>query len=330
MSNKLLNALLLSVLMFVGRAFARTPFIAGQEAIQIIGSSKNPNTHHEGKPKLQLSTEVVSLDINVMNSQGLPVMGLGENQFEVYEDGVRQHIAFFRTVDTPASIGVVFDSFGSMATYLKEAESAFKAFIETSHYDDEFFLIGVNDEPSLLMDFTDGDDLLKKIASLQAHGNTALQDGVALGLEKLKQARHPKRVLLVISDGVDNHSRLDVRRLLQSVKEADAQIYTIGTASFAGMNCGAVCRMSAQDLLQKLAWQSGGEAFFLSSKHHLEAFTYRIALLLRQQYSVGYAPTNETRKGKWRKIAIKLKEANQKTIIRTRKGYYDSTRATLL
>lgn len=278
----------------------------------------------DSEAKLRFRTDVVSLEATVVNQRGVPVVGLDQEQFEIYEDGVRQQIEYFRVTDSPASIGVVFDISGSMQFSLQDAQEAFRAFLAVSHPDDEFFLLLVNDKPQLVTDFTDGSTLLSKVSSLQAQGNTALRDAMAFGIEKLAQAKHAKRALLVISDGVDNSSRLDAGQLRNQMKESAAQIYAIGTAEFRGVTCDTVCRLGAQQLLESSARQTGGEAFFLTARQSLEDATTRIALLLRQQYSVGYVPTNQANQGRWRKVEVKVKEGGQKTIVRSRKGYYEA------
>lgn len=274
--------------------------------------------------KLRFRTDVVSLEATVVNQQGVPVVGLGQEQFEIYEDGVLQQIEYFRLTDSPASIGVIFDISGSMQFSLKEAQEAFRSFLAVSHPDDEFFLLLVNEKPQLVTDFTDGATLLSKVSTLQAQGNTALRDAMAWGMKKLEQSKYSKRALLVISDGVDNHSRLGAGKLLNQMKESAAQIYTIGTADFRGVTCDTLCRLGAQQLLESSARQTGGEAFFLTSRQSLEDVTSRIAVLLRQQYSVGYVPTNQANQGRWRKVEVKVKEGGQKTIVRSRKGYYEA------
>lgn len=272
---------------------------------------------------LRLRTAVVSLNVNVIDRKGLPVVGLGPEQFELYEDGVRQSLEYFRLTDGPASIGVVLDVSGSMQFSLAEAQAAMGAFLAASHPDDEFFLLLVQEQPQVVTDFTDGETVLRRMASLQAKGDTALRDALALGLRRLDQARHQRRALLVLSDGIDNHSRLEARELFAQMKESKAQIYAIGTAEFRGATCDTRCRLGAQQLLEASARQTGGEAFFLTARQSLEDTTTRIALLLRQQYSLGYVPTNEARQGRWRKVAVKVTNSEQKTLIRSRRGYYE-------
>ncbi|MFN7931506.1 MAG: VWA domain-containing protein [Blastocatellia bacterium] len=317
--------LLCRVLLWAG--FLSLAGVAGAQETSLLPNARSRHATADADIKIRVQTDVVSLNVNVLDQQGRPVTGLEPQHFEVYEDGIRQTIEYFRTTDAPASVGVIFDISGSMQHRLAEARAAFQSFVEASHPEDDFFLISVSDKPQLLMDVASGDELVRQISSLRAAGHTALQDAIAMGLEKLEQARHPKRALLVISDGVDNHSRVDARQLMRRVKESEPQIYTIGTADFSGINCGPICRLGAQQLLEGVAQQSGGAAFFLASQKQLEDATYRIALLLRQQYSFGYLPTNEARQGKWRKVEVKVKDNGQKTIIRTRRGYYDTQKA---
>ncbi len=272
-------------------------------------------------------TEVVTLTITVTDPYDRLVTGLDREHFEVYEDKVKQNIEYFGYEDAPVSIGIIFDVSGSMKGKLNRAREALKAFIQTSHEDDDFFLLGFNQRANLLAEFSDGDTLLSKLTLVDPRGQTALYDAAYLGVEKVKQGRHAKRALLLISDGQDNSSRYTYRELRKLLREANVQIYCIGIVEMGG-GAGSTLDLQGQAILEEIAQVTGGKAFFPRSAAELEDATTRIALELRHQYSVGYIPTNLERDGKWRKINVKVNPPRglPKLTVRAKEGYYATPR----
>ncbi len=272
---------------------------------------------------IRFTTSLVNLDISVLDRQRNPMTGLAKEHFEVYEDGIRQTIELFAVRDAPASIGVILDCSSSMQRHLNQARAALRAFIENSHPQDEFFLMTFREKPELLADWTQGENLIAPVATLRAEGETGLYDAIASGLEKLADARQARRVLLVLSDGVDTKSRLGYSALSKLMKEAECQLYLIGSEHYSGSNCARLCWFQTQNSLQDLARLTGGEAFFIAAPHQLEAALTQLAVFLRQQYSLAYVPTDPTRKGKWRKIGVKVNLDGKKPIVLSRRGYFD-------
>jgi Ca-activated chloride channel homolog len=246
------------------------------------------------------------------------VPGLSRADFEIYENKVRQQIEYFSHADTPASIGIIFDASGSMVGKLAQARAALQAFIQTSHPEDDFFVIGFNRQPRLLLEFTDAATLVRRLDLLEAGGETALYDAAYLGAEKVRQGRHAKRTLLIISDGEDNYSRYQFGQLRQLLKEANVQVYCIGV----GITDEARQASAGRMILDEMAKLTGGKAFFVRSAAELEEATSRIALELRQQYSLGYTPTNAERDGKWRDIKVRVNRQSAAAQVRAKPGYY--------
>ena len=279
-------------------------------------------------PVIRQTVQVVTLTASVVDKDNHPITGLTREDFEIYEDKVKQKLEYFSDVDAPASIGIIFDASASMETKVGKAREAVKSFIATSHPDDDFFLVTFNRQAKLIADFADGDEVLRKMATIKPDGDTALYDAVFLGLEKLKEARHKKRVLLVISDGQDNCSRYNLRELSKNIKENDTVIYAFSIAEVQGGNCGHLCQMYSRRAMEDMAEVTGGKAFFPMTLDDLEQATSSIAVELRQQYSLGYVPTNPEREGKWRKISVRVlpqkgrKTRAQKVIVRAKDGYF--------
>lgn len=276
-----------------------------------------------GKTTFRVKTDLVNLDVTVTHRDGRPVTGLGREQFEVYEDGVKQNIAYFSDEDAPLSIGIIFDLSGSMRGKMERALEALKTLIQTSHRDDDYFFLGFNDRVKLLAEFSDGDALLDQVGTPQPEGNTALYDAVILGLEKVRQGRHRKRALVIISDGLDNTSRYGFGEVRQRLKEGDVQIYAIGIFGLGG-GCGRFCRQEGEMTLQKMARVTGGECFAASSLAELEEAVSRIAVELRRQYSLGYIPSDARHDGRWRRIKVSVQPslASTRPVVRVREGYF--------
>ena len=273
--------------------------------------------------RIKLDTDLVTLTVTVTDPYNRLVTGLDRQHFEVFEDKVRQNIEFFNDDDVPVSMGIVFDVSGSMKGKLDRAREALREFIQTSHNDDDFFLVGFNQRANLLAEFSDGDTLTNKLTLVDPRGQTALYDASYLGVEKVKQGRHNKRALLLISDGQDNSSRYSYGELRKLLKEAGVQIYCIGIVEMAG-GAGGTLDLQGQAILEEIAQVTGGKAFFPRSAAELEDATTRIALELRHQYSIGYTPTNVKRDGQWHKIKVQVKPPRGLPSLKVqhKEGYY--------
>ena len=293
---------------------------------QIRSQLGDNGSQHQQDDRIKLSTELVSLPVTVTDSYNRLVTGLDSHHFEVYEDKVKQDISFFSDDDAPVSLGIIFDVSGSMKGKLDRARDALKAFIQTSHTDDDFFLVGFNQRANLVAEFTDGDTLSNKLTLVDPKGQTALYDAAYLGIEKVKQGRHNRHAMLLISDGQDNSSRYTYGELRKLLKEAGVQIYCIGIVEMGG-GAGGTLDMQGQAVLEEIAQVTGGKAFFPRSAAELEDATTRIALELRHQYSIGYNPTNVKRDGQWHKIKVSVKgpKGLSNLKVQHKEGYYAVT-----
>jgi Ca-activated chloride channel homolog len=291
-------------------------------------NSQSPGGSPEQKPGGQYrlpmpNTDLVSLTVTVTDSLNRLVSGLDRRHFEVYEDKVKQEISFFSEADAPVNMGIVFDVSGSMKGKLDRARDALKAFSQTSHSDDDFFLVGFNQRANLLAEFTDGEALANKLTLVDPKGQTALYDAAYLGIEKVKQGRHSRNAILLISDGQDNSSRYTYGELRKLLKEAGVQIYCIGIVEIGG-GAGGTLDMQGQAILEEIAQTTGGKAFFPKSGAELEEITTRIALELRHQYSIGYIPTNVKHDGQWHKVKVNVKPPKGWSNLKAlhKEGYY--------
>ena len=270
------------------------------------------------------NTDLITLTVTVTDTYGRYVSGLSQKAFTILDEKQPQEITFFSDDDSPVSVGVIFDVSGSMSgDKIKNAREALSKFIQTSHNSDEYFLIAFNSRAQLLLDKTrDGNAVLDKLTFVQTKNNTALYDACYLGVEKVQRGLHPKRALLLISDGQDNNSRYTFNELRRLLKESDVVLYGIGILS--GGDAGSDLGMAGQGILDELANVSGGKAFFPRSPLEMDDIFEQIALELRHQYSIGYKPSIFPNDGKWRKIKVKVTPPRglPRLFVRSKEGYY--------
>lgn len=289
------------------------------------GAAKQPGTG--GDEQLIINADLITLTVTVTNIYDRYISGLSKNAFTITDDKVPQEITFFSDEDAPVSVGVVFDVSGSMGRdKVSRAREALRRFIETSHEGDEYFLIGFNSRAQLLMDRTrNSDAVLDKLTFVPTKGTTALYDACYLGVEKVSRGTHPKRAILVISDGQDNSSRYTFTELRRMLKESDVVIYAVGILDSNDMGSGL--GMAGQAILDEIASVSGGKAFFPNTAAEMNEIFERIAVELRHQYSIGYKPSNFVNDGKWHKIKVKVTPPRglPKLFVRSKEGYFATT-----
>ncbi|MDE3169923.1 MAG: VWA domain-containing protein [Acidobacteriota bacterium] len=258
-----------------------------------------------GKP-ITTSTEMTLVDTSVLDPLGRIVTGLRQDNFRVFEDGVEQETVYFASDDVPVSIGVIFDMSGSMADKIQKSRNAAVQFFRTANPQDEFFLVDFNDRAELITPFTgDVDQLQNQLMYTAAHGMTALYDGVYLGLSQMRSAHHERKALLIISDGGDNHSRYTETDIRRFVQESDVQIYAIGL--FEPNGGPTPEEQHGPALLADLTQLTGGRMFVVQNLSELPDISTKISMELRNQYVLGYIPSNRSQDGKWRKIKVRLR-----------------------
>jgi Ca-activated chloride channel family protein len=278
----------------------------------------------DDKTPVITNTDLISFNVTVTDIYGRFVSGLGKNAFSIFDDKQQQDITFFSDDDAPVSVGILFDVSGSMSgDKVRRARDALAHFVQTSHDRDEYFLIGFNSRAQLLMDRTrDGQAVLDKLTFVQTKNNTALYDACYLGVERVQRGTHPKRALLLISDGQDNNSRYTFGELRRVLKESDVVLYAIGILG--GSDAGSSLGMEGQSIMDELAAVSGGKAFYPRSAAEMDDIFEQIALELRHQYSIGYRPPNFTNNGKWHKIKVKVAPPRglPRLFVRSKEGYF--------
>ena len=277
---------------------------------------------------IRVEVNMVLVDITVTDPYDRIVTGLDQSSFEIYDDKVPQQIAAFSAEDAPISVGLIFDSSGSMAGKIEKSKEAALQFFKTSNPQDEFMLITFSDRPRLVSGFTSKFENLQDALMLVKAGSlTALLDAVYLGIVEMKNATTNRKALLVISDGGDNHSRYTEGDIRRAVKESDVAIYGVGVFEPLVSRSRTQEEARGPGLLSELAEMSGGRMFSIEDPNEFPDIMEKISLELRNQYVVGYKPSNLVRDGRWRRIKVKLKPPRglPPLQVHARAGYYAPT-----
>jgi Ca-activated chloride channel family protein len=265
---------------------------------------------------------MVMVPVTVTDRRGAIVNGLGPGAFAVLEDRVRQQPRAILEDDAPASIGVVFDVSGSMRGALDQAETTLQSFVKTANPQDEAFLLTVSTRPGGDAIFTtDLDRLGSHLLFVEPSGSTALIDTIYSALLRMRAARNLRKALLIISDGMDNHSRHTKSELMAQALEEDVQMYSISVNR--PPNYLKPIQLEEQrrglTLLQELTTVTGGLQMVVRNPEEIARATTRIGRALRDQYLIEYAPANSDRSGKWHAIEVKLNSPGLK--VHARAGY---------
>ncbi len=257
---------------------------------------------------VHLDVELALVNVTVTDPYNRLVTGLDPDNFRIFEDNIEQEVVNFSSEDVPISIGVILDLSGSMANKLGKAKQAALQFFKTANPQDEFFLVGFNEHAELLSPFTSNvEDLQTRMLSASAKGRTALLDAIYLGLSQMRGAQNGKRALLIISDGGDNNSRYNEKDIKRLVREADTQLYSIGIFDPFEYRSRTPEELNGPSLLSEMTDLTGGRAFTAENLNDLPDIAAKIGEELRNQYVLGYHPSNKAHDARWRKIKIKLR-----------------------
>jgi Ca-activated chloride channel homolog len=286
--------------------------VAGICTAQTEAPEKVPET------TFRVGTELVSLNVSVFDQNWKVIRGLPQSAFTVKENGVKQEISVFRQEDVPVSMGLIIDNSASMRDKKDRVVSAALAMMKASNPDDEVFVVRFNEEPEITQQFTNKLDVLEKsLRAIEPKGETAMRDAVLLGIQHLRsRAKRDKRVLVVITDGDDNSSVATQQRLIEAARQSNAIVYAIGLLGGEPPDAAARARKAIEDVTN----QTGGRAWFPTDVSEIAAITPEIAHEIRNQYVIGYTPSDLTKDGKFRTVTVEVNVPG--AIVRTRAGYY--------
>ena len=271
---------------------------------------------------IKVKVNLVLVPVTVTDPMDRIVTNLDRGDFEIIDGKAPQEIRHFSKQDAPISVGIILDCSGSMKTKMDRAREAVTAFLKTGNPVDEFFLITFADQPEEVANFGDSiEDMQSRLVTTIPKGRTALLDAVYLGFNKMRHAKYQKKALLIISDGGDNHSRYNEGEIKSVAREADVIIYAVGIFdhSFSTLE-----EALGPTLLTSLTTMTGGRAYGVDNPNNLPEIARRIGVELRDQYVLGYHPTQDRRDGRFHKIKVKMRLAKNAPRLRVyaKSGYY--------
>ncbi|MFZ0138962.1 MAG: VWA domain-containing protein [Candidatus Sulfotelmatobacter sp.] len=289
------------------------------------GSNQQQPSAENGTFVIRKDVDEVLLHATVVDDKQHIVTSLDRSNFSVFEDGKPQTIISFRHEDIPVSMGIVIDNSGSMREKRAKVNQAALNLVRASNPQDEVFVVNFNDEYYLDQDFTN--DLLKlkeALEKIDAKGGTALYDAVEASAANFKYARLERKVLFVVTDGEDNASRDSLEQTVKHLQEENGpSVYAIGLLG------DEEHPKRARKALEIIAQRTGGLAFFPATLDEVDEISRQVAHDIRNQYTIGYKPTNPRATGGFREIRVEAKaKGHKKLIVRTKSGYYAGLQPT--
>ena len=276
-----------------------------------------------GASLIRTSVNLVLVPVTITDDFHRPVIGLDQDNFQLFEGNKPQAIRHFSSEDAPVSIGILVDTSASMSYKLARAREAVLQFCEQANPQDEFFLITFADVPQLITDFTTSPEHIENdLLTARSKGQTSLLDAIYMGIRKMRNARYGRKALLILSDGGDNHSRYTEKDVKSALREGDVMVYAVGTYE---RYAPTQEELLGPELLREVAGITGGHAFSITDVNDLPAVTRNIGNQLRHQYMLAYQPQSPLHDSKWRKISVKLrlpKKLHYLLHVEARPGYY--------
>jgi Ca-activated chloride channel family protein len=315
-------------------AFSAICVMIGLTAVLWAGDQQGPvlprpkpveKTEVLPRSNIRVDTTLVLIPVTVTDPLNRFVTGLDKENFKLLEDKKEQQIKAFSSEDAPLSVGVIFDCSGSMGHKLDKSRQAVAQFFKTANPEDEFFLVQFSDNAELIQPFTSNlEEIQNRLTFTQSKGKTALLDAIYMGLHEMKKGKNARKALLIISDGGDNNSRYTEPEIKNLVKEADVQIYAIGIYESSGGRARTPEELNGPALLTEVAEQTGGRQYEVDNLNELPDIAAKIGIELRNQYLLGYSPTNQDRDGKYRHVLVKVIQPRGLPPLRPfwRLGYY--------
>jgi Ca-activated chloride channel family protein len=304
---------------------AQLPFLNGKNFVspQTPAPGQLPQDPAES---FKIQTEMVQLDVKVIDSSGRPVLNLKKSDFIIFEDKVRQDIESVSREEVPISLGLVIDTSGSMRPKMRTVTQAALDLVRQMKPNDEAFLAQFKTETELVQSFTQDPLVLEEaMKELYVSGGTALLDAIIATADYAQEnGKRRRKALIVISDGLEKNSSAKEKQALQVMKEDEVQLYVVGfLEERGGRFLGMGANHKARDLLNRLTDDSGGKAYFPEAISELPQIAAEIAGELRSQYVISYYPSNNKSDGAFRNVRVTVNSQEKKKLaVRARQGYY--------
>jgi VWFA-related protein len=293
--------------------FCVAPADANGQTAKLTVRSRRPETGSADRtPSIRADVRLILVPVSVTDALDHPIITLPKENFRLLEDGVEQSIVSFSREEEPISMGLLFDTSGSMKDRLAASMESVRCLFQATMPGDEFFLVQFADRARVLGGFTDEPaEIQRRLGLVEAKGWTALLDALALGTHQMKGARNRRRILLVLSDGNDNNSRFTESEIRGMVLEADVRVY-------------AVALNYRPRGLRRLAEATGGKVVVAGNLAELPDVVQRLSAEIRSQYLLGYSSSNEANDGKYRKVKVEVvpPAGSPRLNASWRRGYY--------
>ncbi|PYV59054.1 MAG: VWA domain-containing protein [Acidobacteria bacterium] len=273
-------------------------------------------------PALHVGVDLVLVPVTVVDDMNRPVMGLDRQHFSVYEDNDPQQITLFTEEDSPISVGLLLDVSRSMTNKFVTERAAVESFFNNANPKDDYFVVTFADHPKLLTNASQSiEEIQEKLAANIPEGQTALLDAVYLAMSKMRSAQHDRRVMLIISDGGDNHSRYGMKEIKSLVAESNVQVYSIGI--FDSLVFRSFEEFMGKRWLGEITDVTGGRTVAAGELGKLPGIAASLSREMRNQYVIGYRPSTPPSDSKWRKIRVRVTppSGNGKVHAYYKKGY---------
>ncbi len=276
----------------------------------VLPAKQNPAVEAPGLPgcaSFRADANLVNVPVNVFDSQNRIINHLDPRYFRIFEDGVEQQIVALGEDDTPASIGFVFDTSASIGAKLDLSRHAIAEFLKSANPQDEFFFLPFGSQSGAVIGFTNrSEEILDQVAHAKSGGTTAMLDAIRAAFLNIRKAHNARRAIIIVSDGGDNHSRATKSDIRRMTREADAQVYALGTYELPGVRRRTAEELTGPELLAEISEQSGGRSFPVRKPSDIMDAAIRIGLELRDQYQIQYRPANQIWNGLYRRITVEV------------------------
>lgn len=262
------------------------------------------NTSSQNQASDRADRDRVMLNVTVWNRTGF-VKGLNREAFSVSDEKTEKPIEFFENQDVPLSVGILIDNSTSMQPRVERIAEGLTEFVRLGHQDNEYFFLSFSDAPKLALDWASSQHILsRKIDIKPGKGKTALYDSGIIAIEKLREAKFSRRILVLISDGQDSSSLRTFKELRESLGRSDLTLYAIGVLG--GADIGSSLGMEGQGVLDELAYISGGASFYPKNRKEMSFAFTQIASELRHLHRIGFRRDPNNPPNKWRRLKVKI------------------------
>ena len=295
----------------------------GEASACLLAAGLRAQQQQDAPMVFRTEMRVVVCNTTVVDKNGHLVTDLARENFAVFENGVPQKIGDFKHEDVPVSLGLIIDNSGSMRTKRAGVEAASLALVRDSNPEDEVFVVNFNDEPFMDLPnkkvFTnDIREMEEALTRIDSKGGTAMRDAIRMAIDYLMEnANREKKVLVLVTDGVDNASIIKQDKLIKAAQQSGVLIYAVGLL---GEEDRADAGKAKKELTE-LAQTTGGEVYFPKDVSEVDPIAHIVAHDIRNQYTISYTPSNNNMDGTFRQIKITVNAPGRLTV-RTRSGYY--------